>query len=262
MESKHLTDEQIAICAENLTDDSYNELTPEIREHIKTCDICAHEILMLSEIIKDIDDVVDVEPTLRKRIGNKQWFSIAAFIAVILSSSYFIYTIIDRPNKITDTITGNSKYNITEKNIESNNTKVIEDTIDQNPKADNIISSDLKSFQSTSQQNSMLSAFIPNKDLEKLTNRYLTGSLRGNEVKIITPNNFCTKSGEIKLDWINNSKQVLIIEFFNNKGLKLFEAETVESEFITNRISNHGLYYWKLLNDDFDLLFCGKIKVN
>ncbi|MGE0079578.1 MAG: hypothetical protein AB7S48_17085 [Bacteroidales bacterium] len=46
----------------------------------------------------------------------------------------------------------------------------------------------------------------------------------------------------------NNGENIQSIETQGN-GIKIPELK-------------QGLYYWKLINEDFDLLYCGKITVN
>ena len=109
--------------------------------------------------------------------------------------------------------------------------------------------------------NKNLLAYAVNEELEKLVERYTETSLRGDfsvNIKSIIE----IKSNEdLVFEWNNTNKENLTLEFFNNSGDKLFEEKTSENRFTTTGLSNSGLYYWKLINEDFDLLFCGKIIV-
>lgn len=262
MATKHLSDEQIAICAEHMNSSTTIELPHDIRQHLKACDQCAHEVLMVASTIEDIEDSPLQTNILPHKKSNKNhWLAIAASVAIILSATYYIFSDL----KLTNNLANNniSKISNDSNKIILNHTPQVktQKTIDPNiNSSDNNKPQHLKpAITPTSKPNTELLAYAPNTQLEKLSDRYTSGTLRGDEIKIITPGKITGKPGIIKLEWNNETKQLLILEFFNNKGEKLFEAETIESSFSPNKLQNNGLYYWKLINEDFDLLFCGKI---
>jgi hypothetical protein len=86
--------------------------------------------------------------------------------------------------------------------------------------------------------------------------------MRGSDVFVLSPHEIEYKQGsQILIKIENPENSPLILEFFNNKGEKLFEKETSEETCQVEKLTTPGLYYWKLLNQDFDLLYCGKIVI-
>jgi hypothetical protein len=84
--------------------------------------------------------------------------------------------------------------------------------------------------------------------------------MRGDDISVLSPHKMEVKQGsEILIKIKNPENSSLIFEFFDNKNKKLFEKETTEETCQVKKLTKPGLYYWKLLNQDFDLLYCGKI---
>lgn len=264
----HLTDEQTAVYAEHLISGTTNKLPQEIRAHVKNCTLCAQEILMVAHTVENPNNHTDkpiiLSNTDRKKIKSTRWLSIAASVAIILCGSYFINHFLDpaSPNTVaqkqaTQAIEApdhsplmNTGIKEQESVITSNDTNTQMTKTPQLTKA----SPQTKLIPKKTQV-----AYAPNTELEKLYLRYQNGTLRGDEIKILSPAHINGKKGEIQLQWNNEAKQLLILEFLNNKGEILFETETHESDYTPIRLQKSGLYYWKLMNADFDLVFCGKI---
>ncbi|MFW6202759.1 MAG: hypothetical protein ACOC30_00510, partial [Marinilabilia sp.] len=62
------------------------------------------------------------------------------------------------------------------------------------------------------------------------------------------------------LEWTNKEKEELIIEILDNKGDRILRDVTTGNRYRVENLGN-GLYYWKLISSDYDLLFCGRIRV-
>lgn len=85
------------------------------------------------------------------------------------------------------------------------------------------------------------------------------GSFRGEEVTINTPSIIEVRVGEDAiLSW--SSAQKLIIDIVDNTNEEVSSNSVKDNHFIYTPDAQ-GLYYWKLYNSNFDLLFCGKIIV-
>jgi hypothetical protein len=87
----------------------------------------------------------------------------------------------------------------------------------------------------------------------------MQGNYRGESIDVTTLPELKYAKGT-KLEWNNPEKQVLYVELFNNSGEKIKEITTNESNYHLPMLQP-GLYYWKLINENYDLLFVGKIIV-
>ena len=138
-----------------------------------------------------------------------------------------------------------------------------EQTILQTQEKENLVSvpsqNKLEPQEKTSLIGSNMLAFAPHPDMEKLVSRSANGTLRGDDLQIITAIEWKTISGQLKLEWKNEESALLYIEIFDNQGQTIFKTETNGNFISLNTITRPGRYYWKLLNEDFDLLFCGVI---
>lgn len=101
-------------------------------------------------------------------------------------------------------------------------------------------------------------AYINHPQLEKLAQNY-RGSYRGEEVKVITKGLILFNKTD-SMAWQNPNLEPLTIEIYNNKGAQSYSVTTNGNSVKIPNLQN-GLYYWKLINQDYDLLFVGKIEV-
>lgn len=60
---EHLTEQEIAQCADAIREGSYASLPLAVREHVANCDECANEIAMVVETANEID-------TTQKKMGK------------------------------------------------------------------------------------------------------------------------------------------------------------------------------------------------
>ena len=259
MNNIHLTEEEIAQYADEIAFDKSSRLSGELKQHVKECDICAEEILSTTNVIRaeNIENIeIKAEVNNNESGGNKKriivWLAIAASIAFIVTlgilfSNYGNSHIesrmaIDSTNINTDAI------------VEQHNKQPEKDTLKLKEEQQII-----EKYAPKADENIEALAFVSNKELEKLSHRY-TDNLRSNEVVVITSNTINYNTGDsINLEWENNDKHELLIEIYNNNGEMIFN-ETCNNNSLTINTSNKvGLYYWKLINEDFDLIYCGKI---
>ena len=110
----------------------------------------------------------------------------------------------------------------------------------------------------TSPSNKLLASYEPNSELEKLYDNFAS-AYRSDDISVVSDRIVRVPAND-SLKWSNPSKEIMNVDIFNNKGNRIL---TLSSN--TNGIKipalDDGLYYWKLINQDFDLLFVGKIFV-
>lgn len=257
METEHLKPEEIAICAEALIQNNFNELPKSYKKHLAECDTCFDEVNLVAETITELPEYKTHKPINYKPV----FIGIAASVAVLIG----VYFIINTPDKTPtlasdiakDTIKPAKTEQITEK-TENKNTKATPKTTkesnkDEAPKKESSINPQKKEQQ--------LLAYANNEQMEKLVDRYSSGNMRGDAIEIKSPALIKTE-GQFILEWENPEKETLYLEIYNNKGDKLIEEETTTSSYSPTKHYEKGLYYWKLIGEEFDLLFCGKIIIN
>jgi len=255
---KHLSYEQLALYSEMLAKNMLHKIPNKIKEHIHNCDICANEATELSFIIEDVEksiSIQNIKSTKRRHISKYKYLAIAASILLPLvlwfSINYF---------------SENKKEHFADKN----DTENIKDSIKQNEnkiifgyqnKDDSIEKKQIPKHKNNTNKK-LLASYIPHADTEKLYNNF-KANMRSNEIEIITKKDIIiSKKEDFVLEWENPEHINLTIEFFNNKGTNIISESMSGSIFQSNKKLKKGLYYWKLYNEEFDLLWCGKIIIN
>ncbi len=265
--NNHLTEEQIATCADAIIDGNYSNLDQSIRDHLAECDECAAEVLNVTEISLNFTSGSSANGWM---VRFKPWIMASAGVAAagVLLFVAFNSTLFSDPNKAGSpplAIDNNEKIHgydepysineldtaevsISQKNDEVENLQ--EDTKEQKVKG--------KGESKTKPKDDHLIAYGPNETLEKLFENF-TQAYRGEDITI-TSRGITSMPESDSLKWSNPNGEELYVEFFNNKGDRI-NTLTVNSAGIPLPELDDGLYYWKLINNDFDLLFVGKIIV-
>jgi flagellar biosynthesis GTPase FlhF len=273
VENKHLTEDQIAIYAEALSSGEVDYLPEEWKEHVVNCDQCAQEINMVAQIIEQDISTDHHKDWKKQALFLRRWkrsIGIAASLVVLIGGGILLFTVFsenqdqqlaEAPKKEIVEDTAKKR----EENQRTSQNNALEKEKNKIAKQDQI-KEDQK--QSESPENNKEKepkdrlAYLPDKQLEQLVDRFQNANLRGNEIEVKTQSNIEFQYNDsVKLKWKNPGGQNLIVEFYNNNGEKLFEETTSSEIYSTTKISEPGLYYWKLINSDFDLIFCGKITV-
>ncbi len=265
-DKNHLSDEQIAIYAEAIATDTSVNLSDDIKRHVKYCKECTDSIQTVSEIIREDykNSIADGLNSIKKHkdISIETWIGIAASIIIIATLGYLLTTKKYNANNDELLSIDSTLYN-------ANNIVYNDKPIDS---SFSTAQNDIKTGNNTNIKKATDSiikhkslevslAFNSNKELESLVRRFQGNSMRSNEITIITPPNAkFSKNDSINLKWNNTNKQYLTIEIFNNKGQKIIYKTSSKNIVNISEITKSGLYYWKLLNEDNDLLYCGKIK--
>ena len=256
---KHLSDEQLALYADASIRKTLSSIDQEIVEHIKSCNSCAEKALAIIAIAEDVEDELE----LQQSISWKRSFLIrtVASVTLILGAAIIYYMVhktrMDNAQQIAKQI--DSAERVMEPKLQWVELKHKEPV--------NLAKEKKRSKQKIEKQNKsnkpkdLLTVYTPNENLDLLVNRFSESVLR-EEFSIDMPSEIVVKQNqEIELQWNNSNNKLLVIEFYDNEAKKVFEEETDENKYSIGKLEKKGLFYWKLLNKDFDLLFCGKIRV-
>jgi hypothetical protein len=256
-ENGHLSEEEIALYADASLSGKLGAIDTKIKNHVRDCNECAEKVLAVTEITEDFLEDEKKEPIKIVSFKKNYWIQIAASVIFIFGAGLIVQQIRQTDNSlkhysevIDSTITQTDSTNSVKPEKE--------EVIAQNEK-DSTISVEQEDGNNSINEN--LLAYTEDTDMEKLVERFTEAGLRGYFSVDIESTIEIKLNEELIFEWDNKNEEVLILEFFNNSSKKLFEEETTENIFKTQDLKNPGLYYWKLLNEDFDLLFCGKIIV-
>ena len=248
----HLNESDIAKAAEALLQGKYAQLDSAIKEHLSSCDQCAMEVQSTSDILEDVK--------LGKRSNDgRRRLPILRLVSGVAAASLVavgLWQLLGPEDGSTPVLV---EY------VQN------QDSVDTSPK-DNSEVVQLSEVATTSDgeeeiavqeavQNQNLLAYQSYEELEKLVARFEEGALRGEQIEILVPTTIEGVVGETVIFWKNPACVELLVEFFNNSGEKLFEVTSSSRDQLNPELKRPGLYYYKVLNEDFDLVFCGRIKV-
>ena len=262
---KHLTAEQLAIYAEALAKDDLQDVSHEIIEHIEECDTCASEAIDFSFILKDNDYSQNKTKIIapHKSINKFKYYAYAASIVIPLALWLGFYYFKNDNNqqfaeqKENEQIIDSTDNNIIAPPAQNDSTKEENETETESPEKEKGVI--IK--KPDSNNDNLLAMYEPHSETEKLVNNF-KGSLRGDDIEIISKNKIVAgKNKAITLEWKNTEQTELTIEIFDNKAVNIESSETTENNYTVKQKVLPGLYYWKLFNEEFDLLFCGKIVI-
>lgn len=240
----HLHENELAQYAEALNNNEVDKLPDYIIQHISECDTCANQAVGLSYVL---DDLQQETKTKIKRLNiNNRFLYLAASLIFIVVIGGVLFT------KFKNTEIQNYKAKSIIKphrNLEKR--KVVD--------SDTIIT-DKNDIKNT-ENNLIADNFNVNMQLEKLVKNY-ESAYRSDVFEIVSKSVIeLKKSQKLILEWKNESEYELIIEIFDNKAESIYNEMTDKEIFEYSKKLESGIYYWKLYNQDFDLLFCGKIVV-
>ena len=235
MNNQHLTEEQIALCAEHQMNDTYDDLSIEIRNHLQDCKECQLEVLDIIELSEQIGNPQKKNKFLTLSISIS---SVAAIVAIVI--------ILILPRQI-----NNSKH------IAENifiDTTLNKQTI--KTKKDSATKIKVKTI-SNVHPTEHLAYYKPNKQLEALIKRTSEAGFRdGNNYKIPTTLTF---KNHKTIHWPNKDNESITFEIFSNTN-KLVDSEMITSSRFNLPKLKKGLYYIKIINSDFDLLYVVRVK--
>jgi hypothetical protein len=242
MEHQHLNPEQIALAAEYQQQGKYADLPDEIKTHLSECDDCANEVLMIGDLLQEEKNQIKKRNTIYISLFS----AIASAILIFFTITFFI----KQDPIVQPTIAKNDQMKIVEKIKEQDiNTAKKDTSVEKKPNVEVKKANSIKT-------NKTLAYYKPNDELEQLTQRFRESNMRSTETKSF-PN-------EINLETkraisLQSSDELFLIEIYNNKGILIQELNSKNDSIYFPKLSK-GLYYWKLINEDFDLIFVGRIK--
>ncbi|MCT4613684.1 MAG: hypothetical protein N4A49_02275 [Marinifilaceae bacterium] len=247
MDQTHFTEEEIAICSEAVNNNTVSKLDSDLLDHLNKCSKCREEVLFTSEIMESVDEnTLDIINNRNNKFIRYALIfgSIAASIIVIL------YTLVNTDNNYQQIVD----------NLDSDvQTSKVQTKTDSNIiKADKYIAPK-KEIREVKKKKSI--SFKESKELEKLVERYKSDSDRSVSNSKYQSEILFTSNQKIVLNIGNTEKEEFTIELFDSNNKKLKEFTTTKNKVNLSESLKYGNYYWKLLNEDFDLIFCGKIKI-
>ncbi|GEM_PF-752245 len=266
---QHLSIEQVAICSDALNDGTYFQLHEDIRHHLQECDSCAEEVLNVAEIVSETGEVnIPVElnkyisdkksgrtiPIHRKIIITLTAAAAAIVIAIVIFSNQWLL----QENE--NGVAGIQHENYEEQNkiADIDEPAYLKDKTEKDNKE--VKEYETKEYVSDSESGSVnyseLASFEPDQTLEQLYEN-MQGTYRGRTIEVKTSPEADYKDG-LKLHWKNPDGHTLYLELFNNTGEEIHSTTTSKENYEIPALQP-GLYYWKLISEDFDLLFVGKI---
>jgi len=251
--NNHLSEESIAIAAEAMATNTYDKVDVNIKKHIAECDDCAHEVQFVSELSENHEEqtkIIDLRRANKSKRNPMFWVAASISIAVV-ASTVFIW--IQNDNL--------SKEILLVSELETMDEKVFtQETIDSLETVQDIRTVTEISEPIQVETSKVLLAYQAHPDMEALVNRFADDSShRGFGVEVSSPIEIKQKDKTVTLEWENEESSNITLEVFDNEANKLFEIETTENAYQINQLEKSGLYYWKLLDEEFELVFCGKI---
>ncbi|OYT11780.1 MAG: hypothetical protein B6I18_02970 [Bacteroidetes bacterium 4572_112] len=258
MDIRHLTEQEIATYAEYLNEGTLDKISSEEKEHIKNCDACNNEIIAVADILEQMHKSV-VEESITNNIGlniSKKKsvinYTLIGIAASIILAAVIIMLLSEKEASIKPRIADQQaiEQDIYTPVIDSNSTEEVVVDVTEKEELEITIPDVIEEEE--------LLAYICNDDLEQLSARYNT-ALRG-DIEITTDSIVEIAAGTpYMLQWnTSEAGEEFIIEIYDNKAQLIIE-ESVHNSYEIRSELKEGLYYWKLINSDFDLLFCGKI---
>ncbi|HKK60218.1 MAG TPA: hypothetical protein VJ937_12115 [Salinivirga sp.] len=269
-EIQHLNPEQIASIADAINNNTYEQLPEGWRMHLTECDQCAEEVINVAELSSDTGVIEipfknnDTPQVPRTLSGNntKILFGVAAAAAIIAFA-----LILNIPwNNETDLHDMQQKQGL----AKSENNEIKDTTSDSTVSKIEIqneepalakaeVTEHKNKTDKKATNNKLLAYYEPNPKLERMY-KNMQGGYRGESIEVITNAEMQYKKGAV-LEWKNPDNNTLYVEIFNNNGEEVRRKITTENKYKLPEL-NPGLYYWKLIGENFDLLFVGKIIVN
>jgi hypothetical protein len=258
-ENKHLSEEQIAEIADAINSGDLSSIAQVYLDHIKECDQCADEAMLISEV-SEMPDIGRMPSKTSTNRSIKIFAAFAASIALILAS-YYIFIKPESNNSNIAESTDN--IDTIKKAVDVKDEAIAEiDTIVKTPDEElkNKIINQNK-IQEEIERNQNQYAFSENKELENLFQRFNSAPMRNGEFKIISDSILKIEPKDsIHIEW-EDSYLSYSIQIIDNQGNKIISKDNLITNYKSKSTLDAGLFYWKLLDEDYNLVYCGKILV-
>ncbi len=268
---KHLTEEQIAQYAEALSEGTSQNIDTSLREHVKECDLCADEVATVSAMLDE--GVSSGASDTRVRSINRKvsfWVSVAAGLVLLVGvGAYFVYfqstqqpgtplVAENQQEKTGDSM--DQKTDVDEGSAGDQPEEPVADTPEGDSKQLEAPTDKPNQQQATIQDNQLAEAYRPSARLEQLSARYNGVSMRSDGFEMRSKHILSTKANDtLNISWIADQSQKLTFSLYDNKEQLVAEEEVPVKGYSFVADYEKGLYYYKVINQDYDLLYCGKI---
>ncbi|MFP4664389.1 MAG: hypothetical protein ACLFM1_08170 [Bacteroidales bacterium] len=269
--NEHLTPEQIAKCADAINEGKFDQLPGDLLHHLMECDQCAHEMIVVAEMSSDKQNsrstakkmVEDIGRKPRRNYSRRFLLGVAASMAIVALALFLGFPGVFGPDqeKVAKQQTADQeKFTQSENQIPKDTIREADTGNDRKPaKEKKAVEEENRQFiKDNNGEKEMLAMYEPDPELEKLYDNQ-QGTFRGESVRVNTPSEL-HHSNAGKLSWSNESGQTLFLEIFDNKGNEILLDKTRDETYTIPELSP-GLYYWKLIDEDYELQFVGKIIV-
>lgn len=258
-ENSHLNEEQIAEIADAMNKSDLDSLPKHYLDHIKDCDQCADEVMLISDIVES-PEIMQNSSTKNTDRSIKLFLAFAASIALILASYYiFIKPQSPNPNMAETNDTIINKINNNDNIAEIDTLIKVDKDIDNDKEESEIVNKNIIRKAIENEKNQI--AFQEHKDLEELFNRFNTSTMRNAVLKIKSDSILeISTNDSIHIEW-EKSDFSYSIQILDNQAKELIVKDDLESNFKSNNTLDLGLYYWKILDEDYNLVYCGKLLV-
>ncbi len=266
----HLTTEQIAECADAINEGRYAQLPEYLRHHLTECDQCASEVIYVAEMSSDSDKKTDMEINrdsseknrFLKTPGKKILIGIAASIVILAVALLLSFPKLITPDKNEIASSHKNDDNKPLETIDKRGDTIKDHTVHNNnhrTEKNETTTENINDIDNAEpEKRELLASYEPDPELEKLY-KTMQGNFRGKTIKTETPSEIIYNNND-SLRWKNKTSQPLIVEIFDNSGKEIIRDKTKQEKYKIPSLSP-GLYYWKLIDKDFELLFVGKIVV-
>ena len=256
---KHLSEEQIAQYAEALANGNQEYLPDTILNHVKECDQCADEVMHVHEML------VSGELKTQKPEGKKytlkpvKWVSVAAGITLLVGLGGYLFLRTDQSMQPRRT----AESQLSEKPVEKVAEIIEIDDISKNKDTLRVPAENLKENPEKAKEDEVLLArYEPNEQLESLSTRFEQKQLRSSGFRLLSAHHLKLESkANIEISWKAPAEEDLIFTLRNNSDSLILERNAGQNGIEITDFSQPGLYYWKLMDSDFDLLYCGKVEI-
>ncbi|PKP49381.1 MAG: hypothetical protein CVT94_05425 [Bacteroidetes bacterium HGW-Bacteroidetes-11] len=254
---KHLSEEEIAIYADAINDGCIESVAAKIQTHISECTECAEEASLVASFSKEYN----ADFKTRKRIQFRPWQLPAVVVAAAGFAIFLILKLFPGQQSAPSQRKANAEIGIeyaeklTKDQFSEVDSSIVRSYADHAEKAKN--AEKIQPGKSL-KKGELLALYSTDDRLEKLFNGYQNAH-RGESV-IVSTEAIVLVPDTDSIKWSNPRNEELVIEFFDNSGEKIM-SKSIRTNSIQIPVHKQGLYYWKLINQDFDLLFVGKIIV-
>ncbi len=267
----HLSEQEVALCAEAIMDQQPERIPAELKLHLAECNQCATEVAMVADISEMEVQEAGVAQTSD---GNLQWIAPLLAAAILLGFVLWIFYPSSERRNGEDTLR-TAEQHINDMDLPDMQEEGHADTMGEqaakvsNPEKgpSNAETSDTIEPEEAvetdkepkeERQQTLLASYTPDPNMEMLVENYQS-AYRGGEIEVKSPSVVLTAE-HTQLSWNNPGENNLLLEITDNEGNEVFSSSTRSSSVEIPRLSP-GLYYWKLIEEeDYDLLFVGKIR--